>query len=240
MTWDSVRDQQVRLSSVASIATFLAAVQSQIIALSYQDNSTAAHLATNITGFAGILLDVITAFLALLASTTIQHYRSEVEKQLKIFENLSEVEVLSEVQQLEVQEHNAGIFPDLFSSILAKAQTRVLALSAHPKDDTPILHDASLRLLALMKRGEEQLDLISVKRSCTHIQSMASLVDAMGSTMLFGVLCFIASVLCLAIASQPRSVWVVSVVTCSVVIVFPMTNLAIGVFLKRIPSIFVF
>lgn len=83
-----------------------------LIALSYQDNSTAAHLATNITGFAGILLDVMTAFLALIASTTIQRHISEVEKQLKALENFSEVQQLVKVEDSLVQamksEHTHG------------------------------------------------------------------------------------------------------------------------------------
>ncbi|KAJ3852479.1 hypothetical protein EV368DRAFT_82499 [Lentinula lateritia] len=66
--WESAKNQVGRLSSEATIATFLAAVQSQIIAISYQDNSTNIQIATNALGFAGVLLDVITAFLALLAS----------------------------------------------------------------------------------------------------------------------------------------------------------------------------
>ncbi|KAF9065374.1 hypothetical protein BDP27DRAFT_1424937 [Rhodocollybia butyracea] len=245
VTWETVKGQQARLSSTAGIATFLAGVQSQIIALSYQDNSTPARLATNITGFAGILLDVITAFLALLASTTIQRHISEVEKQLKTLENFSELPQLVEVEHGLVETMksertrgdaghiHAEIFPDLVLSILARAQNRVLALSAHPKDNKHKLDEASLQLLELMKHGEERLDLMLVKKSCTRIRNLAFLADATGTAMLLGVLCFFASVQSLAIATQPVAVWVVSVVTCSFIIVLPVTNLVLGVFLDQ-------
>ncbi|KAJ7792233.1 hypothetical protein B0H14DRAFT_171784 [Mycena olivaceomarginata] len=67
--WENAKDNIGALTAEATVATFLAAVQAQLIALSYQDNSTRLKVATNALGFSGLLLDVITACLALLASS---------------------------------------------------------------------------------------------------------------------------------------------------------------------------
>ncbi|KAJ7635466.1 hypothetical protein DFH06DRAFT_1479129 [Mycena polygramma] len=80
--WGSIKDGVQSLNSKASTATFLAAVQSQIIAISYQNNSTAFPVATNVFGFLGVLSDVIAACLALLGSTILQRHITVVEKEL--------------------------------------------------------------------------------------------------------------------------------------------------------------
>ncbi|KAJ7846065.1 hypothetical protein B0H14DRAFT_964002 [Mycena olivaceomarginata] len=74
------------LTSEATIATFLAAIQAQLVAISYQDNSTRLKVATNALGFAGLLIDVISACLALLASNILQRHIAIVEKQLTAIE----------------------------------------------------------------------------------------------------------------------------------------------------------
>ncbi|KAJ7789921.1 hypothetical protein B0H14DRAFT_229198 [Mycena olivaceomarginata] len=74
------------LTSEATIATFLAAIQAQLVAISYQDNSTRLKVATNALGFAGLLMGVISACLALLASNILQRHIAIVDKQLTAIE----------------------------------------------------------------------------------------------------------------------------------------------------------
>ncbi|KAJ7226223.1 hypothetical protein C8J57DRAFT_1731127 [Mycena rebaudengoi] len=99
MDWDAVKDRIGGLNSEATIATFLAAVQAQVLALSYQDNSTGVKVATNALGFAGVLLDVLTACLALLASTLLQRHTAIVERQLALIEDTSP-ERLAEIRKV--------------------------------------------------------------------------------------------------------------------------------------------
>jgi hypothetical protein len=61
-------------------ATFLAAVQAQIIAISYANNSSPTSVATNAFGFMGVMFDVIAALLALLSSTVMQTRVSVIDR----------------------------------------------------------------------------------------------------------------------------------------------------------------
>jgi hypothetical protein len=66
-------------------ATFLAAIQAQLVAISNQD-STRLKVATNALGFAGLLIGAISACLALLASNILQRHIAIVDKQLTAIE----------------------------------------------------------------------------------------------------------------------------------------------------------
>ncbi|KAJ7326202.1 hypothetical protein DFH08DRAFT_885051, partial [Mycena albidolilacea] len=82
----ALRIAKLKVTLTATIglaqATFLAAIQAQLVATSYQDNSTRLKVATNALGFAGLLMGVISACLALLASNILQRHIAIVDKQL--------------------------------------------------------------------------------------------------------------------------------------------------------------
>ncbi|THU82977.1 hypothetical protein K435DRAFT_438079 [Dendrothele bispora CBS 962.96] len=67
--WEDVGGQIHALTAEATIATFLAGVQGTILSLSVNSSVTSTGLtAAKALSFMGILLDVISAFLALLSS----------------------------------------------------------------------------------------------------------------------------------------------------------------------------
>ena len=70
------------LSTRLDQATFLATVQAQILSFSIQDSSTPLHVLINIFAFTGIFIDVVGAFMALLASTLIQANTDQMDRLL--------------------------------------------------------------------------------------------------------------------------------------------------------------
>lgn len=63
-----------------------------------------------------------------------------------------------------------------------------------------------------------------VIKCCTDIDKIRVIGDAAGASMFFGVLDFMASIVCLSIASQPKAVWIPTVVACSCVVFLPLVN----------------
>ncbi|KAJ7894157.1 hypothetical protein B0H13DRAFT_2525895 [Mycena leptocephala] len=147
-------------------ATFLAAVQSQIIALSYQDNSTHLKTATNVLGFAGVLLDVTSACLGLMTSTVLQRHIAVVEKQLDAIEDASPEQLQETLRFLEASRTrgqllasllSSSAFPDLLRRILAKVMARAAVLEKQNTDGdggelNPLTESTGFRIEAVPNR----------------------------------------------------------------------------------------
>ncbi|KAJ7198128.1 hypothetical protein GGX14DRAFT_402155 [Mycena pura] len=224
MDWERVNNQIGSLTSEATIATFLAAVQSQVIALSYQDNSSGVKVATNVLGFAGVLLDVITAFLALLSSTILQRHITVVEKQLASMEDATPGQLTKAFHFLTM---NDSVLPrDMYRHLYVKGRQRLLVLSkSQEQDQNP---NTEMSQWLTMRPESTELNIPLIAASCAHIQSAAFIGDAAGTAMLLGILCFFASVQCLAVATQPPAVWIVSTVICSFILILPAINRFLG------------
>jgi hypothetical protein len=254
--WQTVKDQVGDLVSGATIvseyqsisvsmpdhfqAIFLGGVQAQIIALSYQDNSTRLKAATNVLGFAGVLLDVSSACLALLSSTVLQRHISVVENQLDVIEDASR-EQLNQISRFLAGTQvpagtpvaagllssivSPGLSPYIYRRVLAKMQARLAVLEeAHTED---LADDGHLN----QPIESPGLDIEAVPKSLAQIQSAASIGEDASAAMQFGVLCFFASVMCLAISTQPRAVWIVAAV------ITALMAAAVGIgFLIVVPS----
>jgi hypothetical protein len=199
-------------------------VQSQILALSYQDNSTRVKTATNALGFAGVLLDVITACLALLASTILQRHVAIVENQLTAVDDASQAQLADIWTFLQSAEHR-NLSPDIARRFLIRMRVRLTVLAKTlPQDDAHGGDDIRFTL----PMESTQLNVAAISPSLKNIRSATSIGDAAGTAMLFGVLCFFASVLCLAVSTQPPVVWIVSAGTCALVVALPVTNYVLG------------
>ena len=159
-------------------ATFLAAVQAQIIAISHTNNSSPTGVATNAFGFVGITFDVIAALLALLSSTVMQTRVSVIDR------------ILSDTAKLNSDQ-----------------LTRFLgSMGSGSGRDTRFVH-SMLRDIArpLLKRLEgrqtvggeyENMSAIDfnpdangshVVKYCSEIDSIGIVEDAAGASMLFGI-----------------------------------------------------
>lgn len=197
-------------------------MQAQIIALSYQNNSTSIEIATNALGFAGVLLDVITAFLALLASTITQRHVQVVERQLNGIDGLpsqSIVSMLNEVIMPTQPSLLRIVYPDIRRQVVSKCEARLKALQSDSGGASTF-------------QTHTEISISAIVASCQRIQRLAFIGDAAGTAMLFGIICFLSSVLCLAIASQPTAVWTVSAVACSSILALPLVNRVLGLYLK--------
>ena len=214
-------------------ATFLAAVQAQIIAISYTNNSSPIGVATNAFGFMGIMFDVIAALLALLSSTVMQTRVSVIDRILSNTAKLNHDQLAAFLDRL-------AAFPGSMSS--GSGRDKIFVRS--------MLRDIAQPLFKLLKRldvagrqtveGEyENLSAIDfdsyasgsqVVEYCSEIDSIRVVGDAAGASMLFGILSFMASVVCLAIATQPVTVWACTVMACSCVFFLPLVNKGLAYF----------
>lgn len=231
MDWETVKDRTRDLNSEATIvsessrkntyfteyfqASFLAAVQSQIVAISYQDNSSKIKIATNVLGFAGVLLDVSAACLALLASTILQRHTVIVEKQMDAIGDASR-------QRVEQIQHLFTSIPHYIVS--SELRRRVENRAAELQYMQPEGVDVDAQPENVVQKFRLEQDISSLEASFRAVEAVAYLVDTSILTLLGGIICFFASVQCLAISTQPRAVWIVPAVICS----FPLVNQVLG------------
>jgi hypothetical protein len=68
---------------------------------------------------------------------------------------------------------------------------------------------------------------------CRDIDSIRGLGDAAGTSMLLGILSFMASIVCLAVATQPVVVWACTIMACSCVFFLPLVNRGLAYFGSR-------
>ncbi|KAK7013648.1 hypothetical protein R3P38DRAFT_3003546 [Favolaschia claudopus] len=203
--WDDIRNKGGSLVSNATMATFLAAVQSQIIALSYQDNTSPIAVASNALGFAGILLDVSSARMGLNASAALQRHTTHIDNQLRAIDDAS----LHQLTQIDSSLLSNEAIYGLSSRIHRRLEARLRILrnerrqsQSHPSlpdDDVVRLADSSIPLL----RG--------LPGACKEVQLAVAMGNAAGNLMVLGTLSFFGSVICLAASTQPRAVWIVSI-----------------------------
>jgi hypothetical protein len=176
-------------------------------------------VATNALGFAGLLLDVITACLALLASSILQRHIAIVEKQLTAIETAT----AEQLQDLKLISRGLPYAFDIQRRISDKTAARLPELqrprpSAEEGDNAPQLNS---RTETPRSHGP---DIRIITESLAQIRSALSLGDSASVAISYGVVCFFASVLCLVVASQPPAVWIVSAVICSLLVILPVAN----------------
>ncbi|KAJ7805794.1 hypothetical protein B0H14DRAFT_2878532, partial [Mycena olivaceomarginata] len=95
---------------------------------------------------------------------------------------------------------------------------------------------ATIRNSTLRQRpaisGFQGPDIRAMAESLTHIRGALSIGESAGGAIWYSVLCFFASVICLVVSTQPYTVWIVSAV------VFSFVLIHLGVLGIRLPSVF--
>ncbi|KAJ7733868.1 hypothetical protein DFH07DRAFT_989276 [Mycena maculata] len=90
----------------------------------------------------------------------------------------------------------------------------------------------TLRLLLVFMKSQHRDTLMSLTVSFVAIKMMEYISSTAGTILIWGILLFLLSVLCLAISTQPQAIWIVSIVVSGpfVLLVCMVLNLRIGVF----------
>ncbi|KAJ7160546.1 hypothetical protein C8R43DRAFT_1176794 [Mycena crocata] len=218
MDLSTTKEEIGNLTSEATIATFLAAVQAQIVAISYQDNSAGVKVATNVLGFAGMLLDVSAACFAMLASTLLQRHMTLIERELNVIENASLQELMEAIRVLHANPRRL---------VSVEIQRRIVATAIkHLRDFAKALTENADANVPSQKLGKSpKLNIGSLTTSFAKVQNVTFIGDVSGNTLLLGILSFLASVQCLAISTQPRAVWIITAVICfAVVALYPISQ----------------
>jgi hypothetical protein len=191
-----------------------------------ENNLTRLLIVTNSLAFAGVLLDVTSAFLCLVSSMLLQ-------SNMLIADG-----VLADVKCGTCDDFNS-FYQMVYSPISASGNI------LKPRAMNSLGKELMLEMLDEMKSGPEYSDngggLGSTMSDHTTLPSIASAVKeldrstrcivrlcfighAAGTATLFGILSFLISVVCLAIATQPRAVWICAVTACSGVVILPVSS----------------
>ncbi|KAJ7651434.1 hypothetical protein FB45DRAFT_1051157 [Roridomyces roridus] len=209
--WDSFKGQAGNLTWGSTIATFLASVQANIIALSYQDNSTSLKRATNAFGFVGVTLDVLAACFGLMAASGLERRISAVETQVKAIDHAS-IAKLEDAKKFLTERENrrahedilplfgdANDFTDLLISVATKCRDRAEVLA---KGTTESEQPARAAIVGQLP------GVLQMPRLLHEIQASAVIGKASTVALILGIICFFLSVLLLAASTQPRAVWI--------------------------------
>lgn len=241
LLWDDLKAQLKILNAEAAVATFLAVVQSQILALSIPLITTSIHKATNALGFMGVLFDVIAAFFALLSSTVLQKALSDTERILDRIDALRAEEVgplwteltgmplppppLSTIQRIFILgETSSGLWSAMRQSLIIHIEAKIPTSNERAQEGTTsATHGTSPPFLSTATSPAP--DLRQLEHHCILIERGCRLGDAAGISILLGVCCFLGSVVCLAKSTQPMSVWIPTIISCSSIVFLPLVKL---------------
>jgi hypothetical protein len=224
---DVVRTRQGALKTRASIATFLAAVQAQTLAFSYQSNSTRLQVVINTFAFTGVLLDVIGAFLALQASTLVETYIDYIERLNHI---------VSQHDFADLQEVINSMQRPLSSSILALDPMQVvfvtevranlvkeIRIRSKKGDEIEAgLRTSDLRNGEASHSADPQSFLHDTLEAGRLVYTFNIASDAASVATRLGIVCFLVSVVCFARDTQPPAVWISAITVSSCATILPV------------------
>lgn len=156
-----------------------------------------------------------------MASTALQRHVDYVEKQLDAIEDASR-EQLNDIPRI-LRESRVSVPRELYRRLREKVNARLAVLDrADPgvDDDWDGQWD-------LPTEGPG-LDIQAVPNALKQIRHVMANGDIASGALLIGVLCFFGSVICLAVATQPRAVWIVAaLITVGIVVVAVWGSLAV-------------
>ncbi len=173
------------LASLPLKATFIAAVQATILQISVANNSTWLEVVTNAVSFASLMLDILGVVGCLHISRTLRNA-------VKIMGSIIDTQAVLDTER----DHEAGAdigtpFPDILT-------TRDTQSSAH--------------LNSTQSTTQLQSKLIESLRAFKYRQMIPRAAFVTG-IIGYGGIGLVGSILCLSIATQPRAVWITTVVT---------------------------
>jgi hypothetical protein len=176
----------------------------------------------------GVLLDVVSAFLALLSSTLIQSSMQLADGALNDIMLLTRPEVLGFHQFL--------VSEGIYSLSFVKSPLG-LEFASEIVKTVGTLSAESHEPLGIQSRVRINTSPVTIlkdiDKSIRVITRLRIIGYAAGTATLLGILCFLFSVVCLAKVTQPLAVWICAIAACSTIVVFPMLNWLLDMFNLR-------
>ena len=190
-------------------------------------DATHLQIATNAIAFSGIMFDVVAAFLALLSSARVQastdcidrlHYTISASNS-KDLQEISDLLLDRLVNQHHSTHKNAAIYIEF--DLWEEIGRQLLRLEERHNGG----HNQKSQRQEIMQNSmmiTPDNFIREVERAGKEIIGFSILGNLAGTATLLGILCFLLSVVCLAKSTQPSSVWIPTVISCSSILVFPM------------------
>jgi hypothetical protein len=208
-------------------ATFIAAVQAQVITYSYQSNSTNLEVAINAIFFTGLFLDIVGGCMAYIVAVQLQHIYalllrrtksvSQIVKALDQYtpppgadpSRLKAVETLPSVSIhllfLEIVFLHALTNPSAWKSTLTKMRTSQCYL-----EEIILLLDRRLHVRANVHLQEYHRTTDELDKSRAAVSIVNSAIVTLRMIVLIGVACCVVGGLCYVSDAQPAGVWITS------------------------------
>ena len=180
------------------------------------NNSSPTGIATNAFGFMGIMFDVIAALLALLSSTVIQARVSVIDRILSNVAKLNHDQLTAFLVDMESVSERETKFVRAMIQDIAQPFLKRLTVAARQ-------NGGEYENLSAIDEDHfnDRANGPQIVKYCSEIDRIRVVGDAAGVSMRLGILSFMASIVCLAIATQPVAVWACTVTACSCVFFLP-------------------
>ncbi|KZS96214.1 hypothetical protein SISNIDRAFT_450846 [Sistotremastrum niveocremeum HHB9708] len=191
------------VNAMAIVATFLAAVQAQLISFTWQSNSTSLEKAINIFSFVGLAFDIIGTATGLISALTLQPDTARIhEAVLNADESYATWKLITdELQVLDIEDQafqGRSIPQNIFQEVTAKRRERFQRRQI--LDARKNTWDEGEKV-----RVEELEDL----RRVVVVGSVKGLPPLV--MMSLGIICFFVALISFLIATQPPAVWITTV-----------------------------
>ncbi|KAF8305115.1 hypothetical protein DL93DRAFT_2172776, partial [Clavulina sp. PMI_390] len=196
---DGMQARMANLNALAVIATFLAAVQAQIIGYTYELNGSVLQKTINTMAFLGLAFDIIGTAVGLFSAITMQPHQTRLNQELfASSEAYSEwVAIARELAELELEDKmNSG------RSIPAHFMQERLAQQRRYMQRTTILKERQKTWLRDDEARTEELEHIRELLIVGNIKGLLPLI-----LMALGITCFFIGLVCFLVDTQPPIVW---------------------------------
>ncbi|KAK7451064.1 hypothetical protein VKT23_012739 [Stygiomarasmius scandens] len=242
--WRHLAVQRDALTTEATIAAFLSAVQQSVFGLASDSTSTptTALTAAKTLALIGLILDIIAAFLAYLSSTLLDARATQVQEHLDAIEKMPE----QQLKTLEIYIRTCHHSQSADGSFRRFVLDTLYWESLKAEVEKTITRSRGKSTVDVEKGGQdvtsshsEELYQPDIYPLCYGIGNIGCMGDAAGTALLFGIIALISSAVCHAAATQPVEVWAPTVATCGCVIALPAINMFLKNFDIRLPSVFI-
>ncbi|KAJ7189280.1 hypothetical protein C8R46DRAFT_1056999 [Mycena filopes] len=221
---ESIKSMNDNLNSLAIIATFLAAVQAQVLTASMNQNGTNLQIATNALLFGGLFINALSGTIGIMGANQLQRtYGLLQQRETSIHSLADALKKMSHPSKEASEDHVALfhhlyllqliIFPLLHTPRLWNTQSAIIAQSAPLLEQIILGSDLpkSLKITATYTLSDYRhaTNRLAKSASLPSLAFAASLLVPW--LVLAGLCCFTTGVLCLVFDSQPRQVWAVSI-----------------------------